>query len=85
MRTEPLLRYWTLHSPEGHIATCELVRTEKGLEVRCDWSSEGAQARVARTTSIEAVTDALAVAETWKAAYVDRGWAARPAPNSRPN
>jgi hypothetical protein len=83
MNPEPLLRYWTLHSPEGHIATCELVRTAKGLEVRCDWTGEGAQARVARTAAIEAVTEALDLAESWKASYLEKGWAARTRQNPR--
>jgi hypothetical protein len=75
MELEPLLRYWTLQSPNGRLATCELVRTAKGLEVRCDWTGEGA--RVARTAPIEAVTDALALAEAWRAAYLEEGWVAR--------
>jgi hypothetical protein len=76
MNAQPLLRYWTLHSPEGHVATCELVRTSKGLEVRCDWTGEGAQARVAKTASIEAVAAALDLAEAWKTAYLEKGWKA---------
>ena len=82
MDVEALLRYWTLHSPEGHIARCELVRTNQGLEVRCDWSAEGAQARIAKAAAIQAVADALALAEAWKAAYVAKGWAP-PATRSR--
>lgn len=82
MTSEPLLRYWTLHSPEGYVVTCELVRTGTGLEVRCDWKGEGAQARIARTASIEAVAQALNVAEAWKATYVEKGWvAAKGAPS----
>lgn len=77
MDVEPLLRYWTLQSPDGHLATCELVRTAKGLEVRCDWTGDGAHARVARSASIEAVAEALTLAEAWKAAYVEQGWVAR--------
>jgi hypothetical protein len=77
MDTEPVLRYWTLHSPNGEVATCELVRTPKGLEVRCDWSGEGTQARVARAAAIQAIAEALHVAETWKAWYVAKGWMAR--------
>jgi hypothetical protein len=84
MSAEPLLRYWTLHSPEGHVATCELVRTSKGLEVRCDWTGEGAQARVAKTASTEAVADALDLAEAWKAAYLEKGWEARALRARRP-
>jgi hypothetical protein len=84
MDTGPLLRYWTLHSPEGHIATCELVRTSKGLEVRCDWTGEGAQARVAKATSIEEATEALNLADAWKAAYLEKGWEARPLRAGRP-
>jgi hypothetical protein len=85
MQHEPLVRYWTLHSPAGHVATCELVRTDKGLEVRCDWTDDGAQARVARTASIQAVTDALSLAESWKAAYVAKGWVPRPGRAPRPS
>jgi len=84
MDTEPLLRYWTLYSPEGHVATCELVRTPHGLEVRCDWTGEGAQARVAKATSIEAVTEALSLADAWKAAYLEKGWEARALRAQRP-
>jgi hypothetical protein len=80
MDAEPVLCYWTLHSPNGEIATCELVRTPKGLEVRCDWSSEGAEARVARAAAIRAVADALNLAESWKASYVAEGWIARSRP-----
>jgi hypothetical protein len=78
MRAEPLLRFWTLHSPSGHVATCELVRTEAGLEVRCDWSDNGAQARVAKTAAIQAVADALSLAEAWKTAYLAKGWLTPP-------
>ena len=77
MEIEPLLRYWTLQSPEGHEATCELVRTVKGLEVRCDWSGDGAQASIARAASIDAVAEALTLAEAWKAASLEKGWVAR--------
>jgi hypothetical protein len=79
MDAEPVLRYWTLQSPTGAVATCELVRTPNGLEVRCDWTGEGPRARVARAASIGAVTDALELAEAWKAAYVAEGWMARAA------
>jgi hypothetical protein len=85
MDAQPLLRYWTLYSPEGHVATCDLVRTSKGLEVRCDWSTSGAHPRVAKAAAIEAVADALSLAEAWKAAYVDKGWAAGATPRSRPH
>ena len=78
MDAEPLLRYWTLQGPQGHVATCELVRTARGPEVRCDWTFDGAPAQVARTASIEAVADALALSDTWKAAYVEKGWVAHP-------
>ena len=78
MQPEPLLRYWTLRSPQGHVATCELVRTQKGLEVRCDWTGANAQARVARAAAIEAMADALNLADSWKAAYVAEGWVALP-------
>jgi hypothetical protein len=77
MDIEPLLRYWTLQSPDGHEAVCELVRTRKGLEVRCDWSGDGAQARIARAAAIDAVTEALTLAEAWKAAYLEKGWMVR--------
>ena len=85
MDVEPLLRYWTLQSPEGHLATCELVRTAKGLEVRCDWTGEGAQARVARSASIAAIAEALTLAEAWKAADLEKGWVARARRYPRPN
>ena len=68
MDSEALVRYWTLQGPHGHVATCELVRTARGLEVRCDWTGDGAPAHVARTASIEAVAEALALSEAWKAA-----------------
>lgn len=74
MRAEPLLRYWTLHGPGGHVVTCELVRTETGLEVRCDWIDRGAPARLTNSAAIQAVAEALKVADTWKAAYVEKGW-----------
>jgi len=77
MDAEPVLRYWTLQSPTGAVATCELVRTPKGLEVRCDGTGDGARAGVARAAAIAAVTDALNMAEAWKAAYVAKGWVAR--------
>jgi len=83
MDAEPVLRYWTLQSPTGAVATCVLVRTPKGLEVRCDWTGDGARARVARAAAIEAVGDALHLAEAWKAAYVAEGWMARAAEQRR--
>ena len=83
MQLEPLLRYWTLRSPQGHVATCELVRTPKGLEVRCDWTGGGNQARVARAAAIDAMADALNLADSWKAAYVAEGWVTLP--GQRPN
>jgi hypothetical protein len=78
MADEPLVRYWTLQGPQGHVATCELVRTAGGLEVRCDWTGDGPPADEARTASIEAVTEALTLSEAWKAAYVEKGWVAHP-------
>ena len=83
MDAEPVLRYWTLQSPTGSVATCVLVRTPKGLEIRCDWTGDGARARVARAAAIEAVSDALNLAEAWKAAYVAEGWMARAAEQRR--
>jgi hypothetical protein len=83
MDAEPVLRYWTLQSPTGAVATCVLVRTPNGLEVRCDWAGDGAQARVARAAAIAAVSDALDLAEAWKAAYVAEGWMARAAAQRR--
>jgi hypothetical protein len=74
MEAESLLRYWTLRSPEGHVATCQLVRTANGLEVRCDWTGDGAQVRLAKAASIHAVADALNLAESWRASYVADGW-----------
>ena len=85
MEPEPLLRYWTLRSPQGHVATCELIRTSKGLEVRCDWTSGGAQARVARAAAIDAMADALGLADSWKAAYLAEGWVVLPMPKQRAN
>jgi hypothetical protein len=78
MDSEPLVRYWTLQGPQGHVATCELVRTARGLEVRCDWTGDGTPAHVARTASIEAAAEALALSDAWKAVYVEKGWVARP-------
>ena len=83
MQPEPLLRYWTLRSPQGQVATCELIRTPKGLEVRCDWTGGGSQARVARAAAIDAMADALGLADSWKAAYLAEGWMALP--GSRPS
>jgi hypothetical protein len=83
MEAGSLLRYWTLRSPEGHVATCELVRTANGLEVRCDWPGDGALARVAKAASIHAVADALILAESWRASYVAEGW--KSAPERRPS
>ena len=83
MDAEPVLRYWTLQSPTGAVATCELVRTPKGLEVRCDWTGDGPRARVARAAAIAAMSDALNLAEAWKAAYVAEGWMARAAERHR--
>ena len=85
MEAEPLLRYWTLQSPAGDVAICELVRTAKGLEVRCDWTGAGAQARVARAAAIGTISDALNLAESWKASYVLQGWVVREAPGGLPH
>ena len=83
MDSEPLVRYWTLQGPQGQVATCELVRTAKGLEVRCDWTGDRSPGQVARTASIEAVAEALALSEAWKAAYVEKGWVAHPPPRAK--
>lgn len=77
MENEPVLRYWTLHGPAGEVATCELVRTPRGLEVRCEWTGESEQARVPRAAAIEAMSEALHLAESWKASYVADGWITR--------
>jgi hypothetical protein len=77
MESEPVLRYWTLHGPAGEVATCELVRTPTGLEVRCEWSGQSEQAKVPRAAAIDAMSDALHLAESWKASYVAEGWVAR--------
>jgi len=77
VETEPVLRYWTLQSPTGDVATCELVRTSRGLVVRCDSTGKGARGVGARAAAIEAVGDALNLAESWKAAYVAEGWMTR--------
>lgn len=77
MDAEPVLRYWTLQSPTGATATCELVRTPRGLEVRCDWTGDGAQARGVMAAPIGVVGDALNLAEAWKASYLADGWVAR--------
>ena len=82
MGAEPLLRYWTLQAPAGHVATCELVRTETGLEVRCHWTEKGAPARVTDSAAIQVVAEALSLADAWKAAYIAKGWVA-PAPRDR--
>ena len=74
MPSESLLRYWTLHSPNGDVATCELVRTPAGLEVRCELNADSARARVARAATVRAISDALNLAEAWKASYVAQGW-----------
>jgi hypothetical protein len=83
MDAEPVLRYWTLQSPTGAVATCVLARTPNGLEVRCDWTADGARARVARAAAIAAISDALDLAEAWKAAYVAEGWMAGAAEQRR--
>jgi|KBSSwiStaDraftv2_1062776.scaffolds.fasta_scaffold765970_2 hypothetical protein len=82
MRAESLVRYWTLHASAGHVATCELVRTETGLEVRCHWTEQGAQARVTNSAAIQAIAEALSLADAWKAAYIAKGWEP-PAPRDR--
>jgi hypothetical protein len=85
MRAESLLRYWTLHGPGGHVATCELVRTEAGLEVRCDWADNGAPARRANSAAIEGVAAALSLADAWKAAYLAKGWVTPPPRDRKAN
>lgn len=74
MDIEPVLRYWTLHGPAGEVATCELVRTPDGLEVRCEWSGQNERAKVPRAAAIDAMSDALHLAESWKASYLAEGW-----------
>ena len=77
MDAGPVLRYWTLQSPTGATATCDLVRTPNGLEVRCDCTGDANQARGAKAAPIGGVGDALDLAEAWKATYVAQGWVAR--------
>ena len=45
--------------------------------VRCDSTGKGARGGGARAAAIEAVGDALNLAESWKAAYVAEGWMTR--------
>ena len=83
MRVESLLRYWTLHSPAGHVATCDLVRTEAGLEVRCDWKDAATQPRVTNSAAIQAMAEGLTLADSWRAAHLAKGWMPRAAGDSK--
>jgi hypothetical protein len=85
MDDEPVLRYWTLHGPAGEVATCEVVRTPNGLEVRCEWTGQSEQAKVPRAAAIDAMSDALTLAEAWKASYVAEGWIPRGTRGSTPD
>jgi hypothetical protein len=84
MDADRVLRYWTLQSPDGSVATCELVRTAAGLEVRCDRSPDGSPISAPHAESIGGITDALDLAETWKASFVAQGWVPPGGPGSPP-
>ena len=62
--TGPILRYWTLSRPEGSTIACELVRTESGLEVRCNASPQRAQ-------RVHSMAEGLELSNTWTSAYRD--------------
>ena len=61
VRTGPILRYWSRTDHEGAIVACELVRTETGLEVRCN-------GRPQRARLVRSMTEARELAEAWKSA-----------------
>lgn len=58
----PILRYWTMTDREGATVACELVRTEAGLEVRCN-------GRPARAQLVYSMADGLRLAGDWQSAY----------------
>ena len=62
----PILRYWTLRTPQKQLVACELVRAGKGLEVQLS--------SAARAQPVASMSDALRLATAWKDEYEASGW-----------
>ena len=72
MNAEAILKYWTLTRPrDGQSLTCELCRTDAGLEVRCRMKAEEA-----RSEHVSSMADGLNLSEAWRASYQSKGWVA---------
>jgi hypothetical protein len=67
--TGAILRCWSVRGTDGATVVCELVRTEAGLEVRCDTSP-------VRTRLVNSIGEGINLANVWKAAYENSAVAA---------
>ena len=78
MSVEPVVAYWTLRSAVGQYLTCELVRTDTGLKVRCGYSRDQILHRAIRASSVKTLVDGQNLAEGWKAMHLASGWVTTP-------
>ena len=60
--TGPILRYWSVRAADGATVACELVRTQAGLEVRCDTFPMRAQL-------VSSMAEGLALSHAWKSEH----------------
>jgi hypothetical protein len=75
MPSETVVHYWTLVDSAGQVATCQLVRTSRGLEVQCKVRSPE---RLLSAASVRTLHDAFNQSEAWRGAYTARGWRTLP-------
>jgi hypothetical protein len=71
MPLETVAHYWTLVDSGGQVATCQLVRTSRGLEVQCRVRSPE---RLLSAAPVKTLHDAFNQSEAWRATYTARGW-----------
>jgi hypothetical protein len=74
MPSETVVHYWTLVDQGGQVATCQLVRTPRGLEVQCRVRS----LEQLSTAPVKTLHDAYNQSEAWRATYTARGWRSLP-------
>ena len=65
---------WRLRDRRDVDVTCELSRTDRGLQLQCH---ETGQAEAIRAATVATVADGVALAQVWKRAYDAAGGAAR--------
>jgi hypothetical protein len=69
-----ILVCWQLSDRRGVQVTCELSRTDRGLQLQC---RDTGQAEAIRAATVATVADGVALAQVWKKAYDAAGGAAR--------